>query len=366
MSRIGIGSMQRACKLNLKFITESKRRKIATLLESYRATVNFFVRSLWDDPGSLNKETLARLPRTRLSERYKSQALKQALSLVVSTKRSAKALGKPCSVPDFSGAAILDAKFISIEDGKGSFDTIIKLSCLKKGSKLTLPTRATAVLNKWREKSGAKLIQGGALSEDSIIVWVEIPDRDARTTGDVLGVDIGVNKLLSDSNGNHYGRDFKRIRDKIVRKSPGSKAKQRALRERDNLINHTVNLLPWGALMVLGVERLIGLKKGKKKNRGKTFRRAMAPWTYRQVITRIEQKAQENRVGLVAVDPRNTSRGCPACGMVSEQNRKGEKFKCISCNYEQDADTVGALNILARTLSVLGSIESPRLQTAVI
>lgn len=356
--------MQRACKLSLKFITELKRRKIAALLESYRAAVNFYIRSLWECPGKLDKATLERLGQTRLSERYKAQALRQALSVVISTKKAAKASGKPCSMPIFSGAAILDAKFVAIEDGKGSFDTVVKLSSLRKYRKLTLPTKSTAVLNKWRSKPGARLIQGGCLTEDSITVWVELSDEDPKDTGETLGVDIGVNKLLSDSSGNHYGKDFKVVRDKILRKKPGSKAKRRALRERDNFINRVVNLLPWGALMVLGVEKLIGLKKGKKKNRGKAFRRAMAPWAYRQVITRIEQKAQEHRVCLVAIDPRNTSRECPSCGAVSEQNRKGEDFHCVACDHEQDADTVGALNILARTLSVIGSVESPRLQTA--
>lgn len=358
--------MQRACKLSMKFITGSKRRKIAALLESYRAAVNFYINSMWEIPGGLNKETLDRLKDTRLSKRYKSQALKEALSIVISTKLSAKVRGKPCSTPIFSGPAVLDAKFISVEKGTGSFDTIIRLSCLKRYARLTLPTKATAVLNKWLSRPGARIVQGGILSEDWIDVWVKLPEKEPRATGKVLGVDIGVNKLLSDSSGNYYGRNFKQVRDKILRKKSGSKAKQRALKERKNLINRTINHLPWKTLMALGVERLTGLKKGKKKNRGKAFRKAMAPWTYRQVITRIEQKAQENRVRLVSVDPRNTSRKCPACGTVSEQNRKGEKFQCVACGHKQDADTVGALNILTRTLAVLGSVESPRLQRTVI
>jgi len=103
-------------------------------------------------------------------------------------------------------------------------------------------------------------------------------------------------------------------------------------------------------------------KRGKKKGRGKNFRKAMAPWTYRQVLTRIEHKAQENLVLLVRVDPANTSRSCPDCGAVHKENRRGEKFQCLTCGRTGDADTVGALNILARTLATLGSVESPRLQ----
>jgi len=87
----------------------------------------------------------------------------------------------------------------------------------------------------------------------------------------------------------------------------------------------------------------------------------MAPWAYRQVINRMELKAQENRVCLVKVPPANTSRTCPACGGVSKKNRVGEEFVCIGCGYTADADFVGAQNVLAWTTAALGSVKSPRL-----
>jgi putative transposase len=40
---------------------------------------------------------------------------------------------------------------------------------------------------------------------------------------------------------------------------------------------------------------------------------------------------------------------CPACDYVSGRNRTGQaKFKCVQCGYENHADVVGALNVLAR------------------
>jgi predicted transposase len=77
--------MRRAVKVSLAFATQEKRRQINALMEAYRAAVNFYIRSLWNDRGKLDKTTLARLKSTRLSERYKSQALKQALEIVVAT-----------------------------------------------------------------------------------------------------------------------------------------------------------------------------------------------------------------------------------------------------------------------------------------
>jgi putative transposase len=353
--------MRRASRVTLKFATQKKRRHISALLEAYRAAVNFYIGVLWEEGGSLNKETLAKLQRTRLSERYKSQALKQAIEIVEGTKKSAKERKVVARMPTFRGSAVLDAKFVSIEEGHGSFDLVIRLSTLHKGHKITIPTKRTLHLNKLTDRPHAKLIQGCALSERAAVLWVEFPDPEPKVQGRVLAIDIGVNKLISDSLGNHYGQEFKAIRDKILRRSPGSKGRKKAVAERENFINRTLNQLPWNEMNVLGVEQLKNLKYGKKKNRGKHFRKAIAPWVYRRVLTRAEHKAEENRVRFVAVPAGYTSQECPACSWCEKENRRGEDFHCLGCGYTADADYVGAMNVLARTLATLGSVESPRL-----
>ena len=50
---------------------------------------------------------------------------------------------------------------------------------------------------------------------------------------------------------------------------------------------------------------------------------------------------------VVAVPARDTSRTCPACGHVSRDNRRTQDaFSCVECGFEQNADLVGAINIL--------------------
>jgi putative transposase len=50
---------------------------------------------------------------------------------------------------------------------------------------------------------------------------------------------------------------------------------------------------------------------------------------------------------VLAVPARNTSRTCPACGHVSAENRQTQaKFACVECGYENNADLVGAINVL--------------------
>lgn len=50
---------------------------------------------------------------------------------------------------------------------------------------------------------------------------------------------------------------------------------------------------------------------------------------------------------LIAVPPQNTSRTCPCCGHVSADNRQIQaKFECVACGFEDNADLVGAINVL--------------------
>ncbi|WP_327685872.1 RNA-guided endonuclease InsQ/TnpB family protein [Streptomyces sp. NBC_00467] len=63
----------------------------------------------------------------------------------------------------------------------------------------------------------------------------------------------------------------------------------------------------------------------------------------------LANKAESAGRRVIAVDARNTSRTCPACGHVTKANRTTQaKFACVSCGYASNADHVGALNVLNR------------------
>jgi putative transposase len=50
---------------------------------------------------------------------------------------------------------------------------------------------------------------------------------------------------------------------------------------------------------------------------------------------------------LIAVPPQNTSRTCPCCGHISADNRQTQaRFECVECGFEENADVVGAINVL--------------------
>jgi putative transposase len=61
----------------------------------------------------------------------------------------------------------------------------------------------------------------------------------------------------------------------------------------------------------------------------------------------LEYKLAWNGGALIIVPPQNTSRRCPECDHVAAENRRTqERFACIACGFEENADRVGAINIL--------------------
>ncbi len=63
----------------------------------------------------------------------------------------------------------------------------------------------------------------------------------------------------------------------------------------------------------------------------------------------LDYKLTWNGGMLIAVPPQNTSRTCPVCGCVAKENRQTQaQFACVECGFEENADLVGAINILAR------------------
>ncbi|NEW74192.1 RNA-guided endonuclease InsQ/TnpB family protein [Streptomyces rhizosphaericus] len=72
----------------------------------------------------------------------------------------------------------------------------------------------------------------------------------------------------------------------------------------------------------------------------------------------LAHKAESAGRVLIPVDPRNTSRTCPACGHVSGENRPTqEKFECTQCGHTANADQVGALNVAIRAGLVLPDVD---------
>ncbi len=182
-----------------------------------------------------------------------------------------------------------------------------------------------------------------------------------KKTDDYLGVDLGVKNIAVDSDGTFFtGREVNglRIRHKELRaklQSIGTKSAKRLLKKRSGQeshfarnINHIVSKKIVNRANDTGrgiaIEDLKGIRasiKVRKPQRG-----LLHSWSFGQLRSFIQYKAEQVGIPVVVVNPRNTSRTCPNCGCVDKRNRKTQAFfKCVRCGYAGLADYIAAINI---------------------
>lgn len=90
-----------------------------------------------------------------------------------------------------------------------------------------------------------------------------------------------------------------------------------------------------------------GHRKNVKQKSG--LNRAILDQAWGEFRRQLDYKLLWNGGFLFAVPPQNTSRTCPNCGHMAKDNRKTQaEFKCVQCGYENNADVVGAINVLKR------------------
>ncbi|MBP7869018.1 MAG: transposase, partial [Firmicutes bacterium] len=78
-----------------------------------------------------------------------------------------------------------------------------------------------------------------------------------------------------------------------------------------------------------------------RKDRG----RSLHSWSFYRLKQFIIYKANLAGIKVGLVVPENTSRTCPACGVVDQASRRGIRFRCTACGHTEHADSVGAANI---------------------
>ena len=105
----------------------------------------------------------------------------------------------------------------------------------------------------------------------------------------------------------------------------------------------------------LQVRNMSKSSKGNSEQHGKRVRqkaglnRAILDQGWGEFRRQLEYKMLWIGGILLAVPPHNTSRTCPCCHHISKENRLTQaEFLCVSCGYENNADVVGAINILER------------------
>lgn len=197
-----------------------------------------------------------------------------------------------------------------------------------------------------------------------LFVTIDVGDVPPGDPTKFLGIDLGQRNLVADSDGEVYcgahvanlRRRHDELRARLQRK--GTKSAKRLLRKRRRKesrfmvqTNHRIAKAIVQKAKDTGrgiaLEDLKGLRA--RTTVGRPQRRTHHSWAYAQTRNFVAYKAALDGVPVEPVDPRNSSRECPCCGIVDRRNRPSrDRFQCIGCGHAGPSDTTAATVIRGR------------------
>ena len=334
--------MRRASRV---YLTQANLGKVAALKRSlllYVNVVNYFIERFWsmeDFTPALADKVITRraVNRFKITARLAQCAAKQAKEIVRSQKER-----KVKTMPLLRRkVATLDNRFVKIEEFRGAaFD--LGLSFGSGMPKITIPINQTAHMNRfwgqgWQTSSTIRL------GMNKRGVWIELIFEkklpELRTEGKVIGIDRGFRKAFVTSDGQEIGAE---LRDQIRRK--GKRSKTSYYHIRTELFRCLKGLKLEGVKMIV-LEDLRYIKRGKRGTFSRHVNRLLSFWSLTRAVNWMRCRCEEKGVRMKFVSPYKTSQRCHRCGKIDSRNRKVERFRCMSCGYEDDADHNAAMNL---------------------
>jgi IS605 OrfB family transposase len=373
-----LDSIYSNCKLQLETYIDqiiSGKQELTKMITSKLLSSEFIEHSIWKQMCYIQASQIIR-SQTKKSNNDRFKSYRKIYAKLKETGRYNKFTSKKFSElnlkpvyqtkyftkPILNNVSIIIPKILtdSCYSSK-EFDSFIRLTTpnIKKINKIrnhyhtiNIPIKQHKHSNKYRADISWK--QSNSIGLQKIngnfyfnIFW-EKDDAQKKTTGKSIGLDCGYKKLLISSENKTYDVGLERVYEKISRKKQGSKNFKQALVERDNLINQSVNQIKTRDIQTIVVEDLKNVKKDSKGKIRKKFNNKLQRWSYLKVLNKLSMLTEENGINLIKVNPAYTSQTCSRCGSIHKESRKGEKYLCIDCGYELDADLNASINILHR------------------
>jgi len=246
--------------------------------------------------------------------------------------------------------------------------------------RLALGERQSALLrdSAW-EIGGADLVWRRGVYYLHVTQSREVSDLPSTPpSGGVLGVDLGIINLATDSAGQRFTGERIRAararyhahRQRLQQRSTRSAKKRlrrvagreaRFQKDTNHCISKALVKKAVAARKALALEDLSGIRERTTVRRAHRYERHS--WAFFQLRAHIAYKAAWAGILVVLVDPRNTSRTCSQCGHCDKTNRKSQaEFLCQRCGHAMNADVNAARNIalLGERAAVNRPIVSPR------
>jgi IS605 OrfB family transposase len=200
-----------------------------------------------------------------------------------------------------------------------------------------------------------------------LLAVCEIEDPTPDEIEGILGVDLGISNIASDSDGNHYsGEQVEQtrqrshgLRQRLQRRGTRSaKRHLKKLRQKQARFQKDTNHRISKELVARAKDTTRGialedLSDIRERTRLRKAQRARhSNWAFAQLRQFISYKAALAGVPVFIIDPAYTSQRCSVCGHTERANRPTQAhFCCVSCGHTASADTNAAINISRAAVS---------------
>lgn len=214
-----------------------------------------------------------------------------------------------------------------------------------------------------------------------VSIQTEFEQETPQPKGGEIGIDMGIVRFATLSNGEYFDpiNAFKNLKGKLAKLQKCFKNKTKFSKNWQKLkakiakLHHKISNIRKNYLhqisskisknhAIVYVEDLqvanmskSASRAGNAEQHGKNVKqksglnRAILDQSWAEFRRQLAYKLAWNGGFLFAVPPQNTSRCCPNCGHTTKDNRTTQaNFDCVQCNFTENADLVGAINVLKR------------------
>jgi putative transposase len=201
----------------------------------------------------------------------------------------------------------------------------------------------------------------------------EFEIEQKKSTGEIIGVDLGIKSLLVDSNGKEiengrflqkHLKRLKYLNRQLSKKKKGSKSREKAriklAIQHEKVVNQRNNYLHRVSSKLINENQVIVLEGLAVKNMVKNRRlaQAISDVSWGSLVSKLKYKAAWHGRQVILIDrwfP--SSKTCSCCGHALEElDLDTRKWTCPICGEQHDRDVNAAKNILQQGLKVLSGL----------
>jgi putative transposase len=197
-----------------------------------------------------------------------------------------------------------------------------------------------------------------------------------HTSTSAVGIDMGVKRFATFSDGTFIEplNSFKKSADKLAtlqrklkhkKKFSKNWQKQKAKisKHHEKIANARCDFLHKKSTAICENQAVICIEDLKIKNMSKSAKlknvkqksglnKSILDQGWGMFFDMLTYKQDWNGGMVIKIPPHHTSQKCPCCHHVATENRLTQaEFVCVECGYKNNADVVGAINVLTRGLS---------------